>query len=155
MVRRKLSKKNRAIAQVVELELRKMTSYSALMSTHIATKLGMNSTDMEVADLLSWNGPLSAGELMALSGLTSGAVTGVVDRLEAAGMVTRTINQSDKRKICIELDYSGVKKVVALYKKHSEETERLLATYTESELQLLASFLEQINQITKREIGVA
>jgi DNA-binding MarR family transcriptional regulator len=69
----------------------------------IADRLGMNRTDMRCVDLIDQAGGMTAGELAKAAGLTSGAVTAVVDRLEKAGMARRVADPSDRRRVRIEV----------------------------------------------------
>ncbi|HEX6513193.1 MAG TPA: MarR family transcriptional regulator, partial [Chloroflexota bacterium] len=60
-----------------------------MFSQALAAKLGIGPTDLECLSLLQELGPSSAGQLAELLSLTTGAVTGIVDRLEASGFVVR------------------------------------------------------------------
>ena len=63
----------------------------------------INGTDFECLDVLDWTGPIPAGELARRLGITSGAVTGVIDRLERGGWVHRLADPSDRRRVIVEL----------------------------------------------------
>ena len=91
-------------------------------------------------DYLSRFGPVSAGRLGEAVGLTSGALTIAVDRLEAAGYVRRRADQSDRRRVVVHLD-KHANRVVTLYRNLGRATQRQLDDYSESELQLLTGFL--------------
>src|SRR5882762_5867505 len=67
----------------------------------IAKKAGLSGTDHKYLGLIIENGPVSAGELSKLTGLTTGAITGLVDRLEKKKLVKRKFDKSDRRKIVI------------------------------------------------------
>ena len=69
----------------------------------IADNVGMNRTDMRCLDLIDQAGGMTAGELARAAGLTSGAVTAVVDRLEKAGMAKRVADPADRRRVRIEV----------------------------------------------------
>jgi DNA-binding MarR family transcriptional regulator len=90
------------LLETVTDEGRKMSTRSVLMHTAIADKLGLNPSDHKCADLIHGQGqPLSAGRLAELTGLSTGAITGVLDRLELAGFVARTQDPNDRRRVMI------------------------------------------------------
>src|SRR5260221_14723009 len=68
----------------LEQALRKASAQGVLYSQAVAERLGINSTDLECLDIIQLRGPLTAGSLAEATGLTTGAVTGIVDRLESA-----------------------------------------------------------------------
>lgn len=74
----------------------------AMYSQTVADRIGMSSGDLHCLNLLSMRGPMTAGQLARLTGLTSGAVTRMVDRLETAGCVTRRPDAADRRKVIID-----------------------------------------------------
>jgi DNA-binding PadR family transcriptional regulator len=79
-----------------------MSTRSVLLHTAVADKLGLNPSDHKCADLIHGQGePLSAGRLAELTGLSTGAITGVLDRLEVAGFVTRTEDPNDRRRVLV------------------------------------------------------
>jgi len=67
------------------------------------TTTGVGSTDFEALDVLDWAGAISAGELAKRVGVTSGAITGVIDRLERDGWVRRVGDPADRRKVIVEM----------------------------------------------------
>src|SRR5579875_3784865 len=87
-----------ALIEALVAEFRRSSAYSVLFSQAVAVRLGVNSTDMECADLLFLNGPMTAGRLAGLTGLTTGAITGVINRLERRGWVQREADPSDRRR---------------------------------------------------------
>ena len=88
MARRSSAKRSRLIDELM-LEARRTGSLGTLHSRAAAPLAGLNATDWECLDVLDWIGPITAGELARRVGITSGAVTGAIDRLEALGLVDR------------------------------------------------------------------
>src|SRR5919108_2660598 len=68
-----------------------------------AERLGLNRTDLHCVNIIENSGGLTAGELAAESGLTTGAVTGVIDRLERAGYARRVSDPADRRRVKLEV----------------------------------------------------
>src|SRR5262245_29900394 len=83
-------------------EFRQLSVATIMFHQAIADRLGMNVTDHKCADLLERNGPMTAGELAEQTGLTTGAITGVIDRLEQAGFVRRAPDPGDRRRVIVE-----------------------------------------------------
>src|SRR4030081_3058399 len=81
--------------------LRDASGQGVLYSQTVAERLGINSTDLECLDCVVLRGPLTAGELAEATGLTTGAITGVIDRLERAGFARRESDGNDRRKVLV------------------------------------------------------
>jgi DNA-binding MarR family transcriptional regulator len=82
---------------------------AVLISDLVAARVGLNSSDLECLDLLYLAGATTAGRLAAHTGLTSGATTAVIDRLERAGFVHRRRDRSDRRLVFVEVVKSTAK----------------------------------------------
>src|SRR5919109_4685045 len=88
-----------ALLAALEREMRRMSGQSVLFSHAVAERVGMHPTDLECLGFLADEGPLPAGRLAELTGLTTGAVTRMVDRLERAGYVRREADPRDRRRV--------------------------------------------------------
>jgi DNA-binding MarR family transcriptional regulator len=104
---------------------------------------GISGSDPECLDLLILEGRVTAGRLAEVTGLTTGAITGVVDRLEKAGFVHRERDESDRRKVFIVTVPENVARVGRYYVPMQEAMHRLWSTYSEAELQLLLRFANE------------
>src|SRR5690242_12906099 len=102
MSRNLSSAKARAVL-MTELEhaIRRSTASGAIFSQSVANYVGVSSSDLECLDFLNLEGRVTAGRLAEVTGLTTGAITGVVDRLEKAGFVRRERDEEDRRKVFI------------------------------------------------------
>ena len=80
---------------------RKFSDTTIVMHEAIAQRAGLTGSDHKYLGLLMQNGAMTAGELAKLTGLTTGAITGVIDRLEKKNLVQRTFDKDDRRKIVI------------------------------------------------------
>lgn len=90
-----------ALLQDLENAMRKASSQGAMFAKTVADRAGISSADMDCIDFVNLEGRMTAGRLAELTGLTTGAITGVVDRLEKAGFVQRERDESDRRKVFI------------------------------------------------------
>jgi hypothetical protein len=83
------SKSRTEIIANLDWRLRELTTSAVLAANAIARKVGMGPNDLKCGEILVRRGPMSAGELAEMAGLTTGAITGIVDRLEKAGWGSR------------------------------------------------------------------
>ncbi len=113
-----------------------------LYSQEVAGRLGIASTDLECLGLLR-DDPVTAGELARATGLTSGAITGVIDRLEKAGLAKRETDPNDRRKVLVRATPAAAKRVVPLFEPMMRHSTAALAGYSDDELDLLLGFFRK------------
>ena len=129
----------------VTREMRLMSSFDALLSQAIADRVGMHSTDIETLDLLNVLGPMTAGRLAELAGLSTGATTRLVDRLVRAGYVERRADPGDRRRVIIDPIYKNLEAVGQLYLPLTEKLTTLWTTFTQEELSVILRFVQGSN----------
>jgi DNA-binding MarR family transcriptional regulator len=131
--------------------LRDLSTETVLLHQAIADRLGLNPTDHKCLGLLVDAGrPVTPGELATLTGLTSGAVTGVVDRLEAAGFVRRTRDPEDRRKVGIEVVFERVKRqVFPVFEQLARRMAVVAGGYKPREIETIVDFLEQGIEVSR------
>jgi DNA-binding MarR family transcriptional regulator len=112
---------------------------------------GLGVTDMKALSILLRDGPQSAGDLMARLGVTSGAVTGVIDRLREHGVARREPDPSDRRRAVISVDEQGLAGRENVYLAIGAAFERLYAQYTLEQLAFLERHLRASIDITRAE----
>jgi DNA-binding MarR family transcriptional regulator len=95
------AKTRAALMQELENAMRRVSSQGAMFAKTVADGAGISSADMDCIDFVNVEGRMTAGRLAELTGLTTGAITGVVDRLEKAGFVRRERDETDRRKVFI------------------------------------------------------
>jgi DNA-binding MarR family transcriptional regulator len=113
----------------------------------IADHLGMNRTDMRCIDLIDQAGGMTAGELARAAGLTTGAVTAVIDRLERAGMARRVADPADRRRVRIEVTPRLWELTGPLMTPFLAESSTILDDYTTEELERFAEFLRRVIEV--------
>lgn len=118
-----------------------------------ADRLGVNQTDLHCLNAIENAGGLTAGELGAAVGLTSGAVTGVVDRLEGAGFARRVPDPGDRRRVKVEVTPEFYAEAARIWGPLAAEWEQTLASrFTAAELTRITEFLRLTNAVGKRHL---
>ena len=112
---------------------------------HVATqRLGLGGTDSRFLTLLDVYGPLTPGRLAQLTGLTTGSVTGVIDRLERAGFVSRERDDADRRKVRVIPDPGATAQLAAARHEPIDLLDDVLHRRDADELAVIARFLGDI-----------
>ncbi|MGK4002456.1 MarR family transcriptional regulator [Sorangium sp. So ce1036] len=135
---------------------RELSTQSVLLHQAIAERLGLKGTDHKYLDVLrraAEAGPVTPGDLVQLTGLTSGGVTGVLDRLEAAGFVRRVRHPTDRRQLVVEPVAERYAEISALFAPFRERWAALCARYSLDELRLICDFFEQATALMAEEIA--
>ena len=134
--------------QVMRLvtEVQRSSDISTFFIHAVAEKAGINPTDLKVLSILSRQGPLSAGRLAELTGLTTGAITFLIDRLEKAGYARRVRHHIDRRVVLIELIPEPLQRDTGSYfASMSQATTDAVKNYTDEQLELVIDFLRKMN----------
>ena len=133
-------------------EFRQLATATILFHQAIADRLGMHVTDHKCGDILMGTGPITAGELAKRTGLTTGAITGVIDRLEKAGLVRRAKEPGDRRRVIIEPLPERIKEqIVPLFQSIGRAIADMCAPYSTHELAVICDFIARFNQVAYEE----
>lgn len=140
-------------------KVRKLTQQYAYTSINMheaaARKAGLPGTDHKYLGFLLQKGPMTAGELANLTGLTTGAVTGLIDRFEKKKLVKRQFAEDDRRKVFIEPNSKNIMAMFEpLYKEYRSRTEKLISSYSNDEIKVIEDYflkaLELMNETTEK-----
>ena len=132
-----------ALMQELEHAVRRSSALGVIFGQTVASRVGISSSDLECLDFLNLEGRVTAGRLAELTGLTTGAITGVVDRLERAGLVRRQRDDNDRRKVFIATVPDNIAKVGKFYEHMQRAMLGDWETYSDAELRLLLRFMTQ------------
>jgi DNA-binding MarR family transcriptional regulator len=144
------------IIQSIVDKFREMSIETIMFHQAVADVLGLHITDHKCLDLLHRFGAMPAGKLGELTGLTTGAVTGIIDRLEQAGYAKRTNDQNDRRRTIIEpiRNRKVEMKLETIFLPLHERMHWLLSSYNDNELasllDALTKFVEQTHEYSKK-----
>lgn len=139
------SAKRNQLLPALNRAVRLFIAGSSLYSQRVADKLGLHPTDMQFLNLLDLMGPMTPGALAQCSGLSTGGVTVVLDRLEGAGYVRRSNNPHDRRSIVVSLVATRQKRVTANYDAAQGQFAAMTAKFTDEELETVLRFLLAAN----------
>jgi DNA-binding MarR family transcriptional regulator len=128
------------LLQELENAMRKASAQGAMFAKAVADRAGISSSDMDCMDFLNLEGRMTAGRLAELTGLTTGAITGVVDRLENAGFVRRERDESDRRKVFIVPVEERMIEIGRCYELMQRAMQKQTEGFTDSELRTLLRY---------------
>ncbi|ANB55506.1 winged helix DNA-binding domain protein [Anoxybacillus sp. B7M1] len=128
-------------------EWRKFSAALVIYNEGVAAKLHLNATDLKCRELLNQTGPITAGQLAQLTNLTTGAITGVIDRLEKAELVKRVPDPQDRRRVIIQPLSDRDGEIRELFKPLHDSLSRLFQQYSEEELRLILDMLLHLNEM--------
>lgn len=120
---------------------RELSTMTVLFHSRIAEQMGLSGTDHKCLELaMRAKEPLTAGQIAQLSGLSTGAVTGVIDRLERRGFVRRVRDPHDRRKVLVEVSEIDESRYVHLFQDAVDFTERVLAQFSAEEFDVIERY---------------
>jgi DNA-binding MarR family transcriptional regulator len=140
------------LMQAIRSGFQQTSGQSVLLSHVIADKVGLAPSDLECLGFLEDGGPMTAGRLAELTGLTSGAVTRMIDRLERARYVRRRSDPDDRRKVLVELVPGRAKEFERFYGPMARGATEYLSRYSDAELALIAGLLEDMTKFSRAQM---
>jgi len=144
-----------ALREEVMARLLEFISGVVLHNTEVARGLGLGASDAQFVGLLTAHGPLTPGRLATMTGLTTGTVTGVIDRLERGGFVRRERDPTDRRKVLVTPREEGTARLIAQYTDYGAHTEAVLARRDADQLRVIAAFLAEMVEPPERSVSDA
>jgi DNA-binding MarR family transcriptional regulator len=144
------------LSEVAE-ELRLSGVTNDIADQVVADYLGLNRTDTRCLDIIERLDGVSAGRLASQAGLSTGAVTTVLDRLERAGYARRVQDPGDRRRVLVELTPAARRELQQLYAPLTDATMRQLEGYTTDEVSLVRDFLRdnrRLNEVHAERVRV-
>jgi DNA-binding MarR family transcriptional regulator len=144
------SRKRQIFEQLID-EIRGSQNATDRYDQAVADTAGLNRTDLRLMDLLEREGRLTAGDLASKTGLTSGAITTAIDRLEQAGYARRLRDTEDRRRVYVEITDELARHSAGFYSEHAALAETLYHRYTEEQLELLLEFFKNSREFNERK----
>jgi DNA-binding MarR family transcriptional regulator len=146
-------KQKRELIDELVSEFRISGNQDSAFDNLAAERLGVNRTDLHCLNTIENAGGLTAGELARETGLTTGAVTGVIDRLERAGYARRAPDPEDRRRVKVEVTPKFYSRADRIWGPLAADWERSLsARFTAEQLERVIEFLRTTNEVGRRHI---
>ena len=133
--------------------LRRTGSLMQLMGQAAADRIGINATDLNCLNLLSFSGQMTAGQLAKATGLSTASITGVIDRLEEAGFARRERDAADRRRVVVRLvTERALRDVASVFLPMVRTWQRVAEEYSDEEMRLIVHFSGQLEQALREHI---
>lgn len=131
---------------------RKFSIQTSLLNEALAQNFGLNATDTRCLDLISSQpeGVVTAGRLADLTGLTTGAITHILDRLEKAGFIERVRDTDDRRRVFVRTRREALAPLIAKHQALGKAYLGVIEDYSESELMLILGYMEKMCGMAER-----
>lgn len=135
-------------------EVSRMSTWAVMFHQAASLRMGLNPTDGKCLSVLRETGPITAGEMAEITGLTTGAITGVIDRLEQHGYVRRAADAQDRRRVVIEpvTEATNSAAIWAIFGPLAAATnEEFINRYSDEELAIVLDFVRRGANLMKAQ----
>jgi len=150
----RLSREERqALLEELNVEVRRYQNAQDEFDDTASARLGINRTDQRCLDILDLHGQMTAGQLAAESGLSTGAVTTLLDRLERVGYVQRVRDTVDRRRVLVEMTDEARARAGEIWGPIAADAGNLYARYSDAELVFLRDFLVEGRALLARHLA--
>jgi DNA-binding MarR family transcriptional regulator len=137
------TRRRRRLTTTIKKSLRELSIQLSLLNHRVGAHLDLNDVDLDCLDLINRHGPIGPSALARRAGLHPATVTGILDRLERGGWVTRERDPSDRRAVVVRTLRDRNAEVFRLYSGMNASIDQICAGYADTELELLADFLRR------------
>jgi len=133
---------------------RRMSTQTVFLHQAIAQSFGLNATDTKCVDLILSHpvGSVTAGQLSAMTGLTTGAITHILDRLEKRQIIERVRDTRDRRRIFIRVNPQSLEPLMPQYEAIGKAFTDLVDQYSDEELQLICDYMEKASAVANQQL---
>jgi DNA-binding MarR family transcriptional regulator len=139
------------LIDAVGLEFRRYQNATDEFEETVAELLGMNRTDLRCTDIIDRYGRITAGDLARETGLTTGAVTSILDRLERLGSVKRVRDQEDRRRVMVELTDKAIRGGKEIWGPLKKASRTSLSRFSDEQLSFVRDFLISSQQFMAQQ----
>ena len=124
-----------------------------LLAVAMSSPVGLNATDTKCIDLIlrQPDGTATAGQLSQMTGLTTGAITHILDRLEKREFIERVRDTKDRRKVFVRVLPNSLEPLGPKYETMGKAYMALAEEYSDAELQLICKYMEKTSEVTSRQ----
>lgn len=129
---------------------RQQSTAVVLFHTNLAARMGLGATEVKVLELVARHPSLTPKELRDLTGLAPASITGILDRLEAKGYVTRRVSARDRRSVDVVYTHRHAEAAGELFAGLLAELDALHGRYSTAELRLILDYVRSAADIQQR-----
>lgn len=133
-------------------EIRYFIAGAILFNQTVADRFHLRLTDMQCLNILELLGPVTPGKLADWTGLSTGGVTVMLDRLEKGGLIRREPNPADRRSILIRINTNKMKKVEPVYAEINARMDALMSAMPQTDLECVLAFFLRTNAIRTEHV---
>jgi DNA-binding MarR family transcriptional regulator len=141
----------RRLVTNVKDAVRNLRTELALLNRRVTGRLQLRDGDLDLLEVIARHGPMGPSTLARHTALHPATMTGVLDRLEKSGWVTRERDPQDRRSLVLQVRGDRVREILTLYGGMNKALDDLCATYTDDELRVIADFLTRTAQAGRTE----
>src|SRR4051794_2024257 len=134
----------RRLSTAIRDSMRELSVQLSLLNHQVGSRLEIRGVDLNCLDLIGRYGPLSPSALARRAGLHPATITGILDRLERAGWISRERDPADRRAIQVHAMRERGGEIFKLYSGMNASIEQILGSYGDTELAVLADFLHRV-----------
>lgn len=145
--------RRRALTEALSSAAQRSSTDAVMMHQVIADRVGLAVTDLRCLNILRLQGPTTPGELATVTGLTTGAITRMIDRLLAAGFVERAHDQRDRRRVIVTAVAAQMEEIAPHYEPLAIEFTKITNTYTDDQLELILGLFDRMHEASIRVIA--
>lgn len=138
--------RRRKLAEALSAAAQRSATDAVMMHQAIADRVGLPVTDLRCLNILRQGGPTTPGELAAATGLTTGAITRMIDRLLTAGFVRRAHDEQDRRRVIITAAPERLDEIAPYYQPLTIEFDKATRGYTNDQLELILGLLHRLHE---------
>jgi DNA-binding MarR family transcriptional regulator len=143
-------RRKRRLTNTIKESLRELSIQLSLLNHQVGARLDIRDVDLDCLDIVARTGPLSPSALARRAGLHPATMTGILDRLERAGWITRDRDPADRRGVVVSARRERGAELLGLYAGMNGSMDQVCAGYTDEELTLLADFLRRTADAGRR-----
>ena len=133
---------------------RRVSTQTVFLHQAIAQTFGLNATDTKCVDLiLTHAGSVTAGQLSGMTGLTSGATTHILDRLEKRQIINRVRDTQDRRRVFVQVNPRSLELLMPQYEAIGKAYVNLVDQYSDEELQLICDYMEKASALAQQQLA--